>query len=508
MKQKLLVMIPTYNERENVESIAEKIFGLGIDLDLLFVDDRSTDGTGEVLEKMREANPRIFILHRPGKLGIGSAHVDGIRWAYENGYQDLITMDCDGTHEPKDIPRFLEQAAAGAQVVVGSRFAMKESLADWNFFRKFLTHLGHQMTKWFLKMPYDATGAFRYYDLRTIPRHAFGLVTSKGYSFFFESLMIFSRNDYRISEVPILLPKRTYGHSKMRFADARRSLELLVTTYFKTLFNPEKFEIAEPFRLADGSVVLKDDQGWEQYWENQKTKVGGLLYDAIASFYRKVIIRRSLNYFIQKTFPRGSHVLHAGCGSGQVDVDIRHWVKITGMDISLNALSFYKKTNKDLCQPLYGSIFEIPVADASFDGIYNLGVMEHFDEKEIHKIMKEFHRVLKPGGAAVLFWPPEFGLSVIFFKVLGFFFRTVLRKKSVKFHPDEICRIRSRKHAERMIRAAGFELDRFYFGPKDVFTYAVCVARKPKEVMVTHGSPQDLNQVFTSRSKPIPSIKL
>jgi ubiquinone/menaquinone biosynthesis C-methylase UbiE len=303
-------------------------------------------------------------------------------------------------------------------------------------------------------------------------------VTSGGYSFFFESLHILHRNGFRIGQIPITLPNRTYGHSKMAFSEVRNSLKLLITTKFKVMFNPEKFEIAE--RLAPEAIDpdQRDDQGWDDYWEIQKTEAGGLVYDAIASIYRKWIIRPSLNAFVHKYFPEGSQVLHAGCGSGQVDLDIREHVRITGLDISVKALDFYKKTNRDRCAVLHGSIFDIPLPADSMDGVYNLGVMEHFTEDQIRAILGELRRVLRAGGRAILFWPPEFGLSVLFFKGLKAAFAAA-GQPDKKFHPDEITRVQSRKHVTDLLESAGFRVLQYSFGPRDAFTYAVIVAEKP-----------------------------
>jgi len=478
-RRRVLIFVPTYDEVENVEGLCKRLLALNLPADILFIDDNSADGTAELLDRLATEHHMVHVVHRPGKLGIGSAHLAGIRWAYDHGYDRIVTMDCDFTHPPECVPVILDKAKEGFPIVVGSRYMTHDSLPGWTLYRKFLTRVGHWLTRWVLGMPYDATGGFRCYDLTQIPKYAFEVVTSRGYSFFFESLYIFFRNGYRIGEIPIALPNRTYGHSKMDFREVRNSVRLLFRTYFKTLFNPEKFEISEP--LSEGQLLSKaqDPQGWESYWENHKEEAGGLLYDAIATFYRKFIIRRSLNWFMTRYFPPNSSVLHAGCGSGQVDLDVRWLFSITGLDISVNALNFYLKTNKNQCQALHGSIFEIPLPDSSVDGVYNLGVMEHFTQEEISRILLEFRRVLKPGGRVIVFWPPEFGLSVIFFKCLKWFFVTILRKKDVKFHPDEISRLRSRKQAVETFDTNGFRLLRYYFGPKDLFTYAVIVAEKP-----------------------------
>ena len=134
----------------------------------------------------------------------------------------LVTMDCDFTHSPADIPRLLEWAGR-CDVVVGSRWLQSGSLPGWNLLRRSLTGFGHLLTRCLLGMPHDATGAFRLYDLETIPPAIFSAVKSGSYAFFFESLFLLRFNGFSIHEVPIVLPSRMYGHSKMDWREAVRS---------------------------------------------------------------------------------------------------------------------------------------------------------------------------------------------------------------------------------------------------------------------------------------------
>jgi SAM-dependent methyltransferase len=388
-----------------------------------------------------------------------------------------------------DLLRAGDETAAA--VVVGSRYLRAGSLPGWNPYRRVMTLTGHALTRLLLGLRYDATNAFRLYRLDLVPVRALDLVGSTGYSFFFESLHVLHRNGFRIAEVPVPLPARTYGSSKMTAGEVKRSVTLLATTWFRSVFNPEQFEIGEELDPGTVDPALHDEQGWDAYWDGQKTKGGRLLYDAIASFYRKWIIRPSLNRFVRRHFAPGSQILHAGCGSGQVDADIRHHAAITGLDLSVNALRLYKKVNGARCRTLHGSIFAIPLPDGSVDGVYNLGVMEHFEEADIVRILREFRRVLKPSGRIVLFWPPEFGLSVLFFKALGGFFRHVLRRRDVKFHPDEITRVRSRAHVTGLLAEAGFEVLEYSFGPRDAFTYAIVAARPAAAASRRDGDPLD-----------------
>jgi dolichol-phosphate mannosyltransferase len=472
---KTLIFVPTYNEKDNAPRLCDELMALELDADLLFLDDNSPDGTGKLLDDISAKNPRLNVIHRSGKLGIGSAHYDGIKWAYKNGYQTLITMDADYTHRPDDVAR-LFSFAHKSDVVIASRHLSANSLPGWNWIRKLLTKAGHLLTKSLLGMSYDATGALRLYRLDKIPQEAFELVHSKGYSFFFESLFILFRNNFKIIEIPIELPARTYGSSKMDFKEVLRSVSLLFKTFFTNLISSDRYQIVKP--LSEYQIDRKhyDPQGWDDYWLAKKTG-WSFVYDIIAVLYRKILIRPSLNHFITKTYPAGAKLLHAGSGGGQVDVDIRKHANIMPLDISVNALNWYRRVNGG-CDVIHGSIFEIPVADASFDGVYNLGVMEHFTEDEIVRIFKEFARVIRPKGKIVIFWPPEFGLSVNFFKILKVFASIFMGKKDAKFHPDEITRARSREHVADLLRQGGFAIEEYYFGARDMFTQVMLVASK------------------------------
>src|SRR5688572_4546798 len=214
MADKTLIFVPTYNESANVRPLCEEIVKLGLDADVLFMDDNSPDGTGAILDQLASEHPRLRVVHRPSKQGIGGAHLAGIAYAYDHGYDVLVTMDCDFTHAPADIPLLLRHAQE-ADITVGSRFLEKDSLPGWSPLRKSLTVLGHALTKNLLGISHDATGAFRVYQLRRIDRAVFGLIASRGYSFFFESLFMAHENGLTIKDVPIVLPARTYGESKM-----------------------------------------------------------------------------------------------------------------------------------------------------------------------------------------------------------------------------------------------------------------------------------------------------
>lgn len=473
MKKKL-ILIPTYNESENVEKLYIELKKLKIDADILFIDDNSPDRTSDIIKKISNKDKGVLLLKRAGKKGIGSAHLDGIKFAYDKKYDTLITMDSDFTHKPSDVLKLLKQKD-NADVVIGSRYLSANSLSDWNLFRKAVTNSAHMLTKSLLKMPFDATGAFRLYNLNKIPKDVFKLVESKDYSFFFESLFILYINQFKIKEVSVSLPARTYGTTKMTMSDAFNGLKFLFQTFYLSKIYKDSYTYC-PVLLHPNINPDKVEREWDKYWLSER-KQRKILYDATAVFYRKYIIRNTLNYYMKKHFKNGSKMLHAGCGGGQVDTDVVKMVNVTALDISTGALNRYKNLYKDSCKVLQGSILNLPIKDGSFDGVYNLGVMEHFSPSDIKKILDEFHRILKKNGKIMLFWPPVYGSSVYFLDSLHFVLNNILHK-NIRLHPEEYVRVKSKKQISEILAKSKFKLTGFYFGPRDFFTYQIIVAEK------------------------------
>ena len=469
---KTLVMVPTYNERDNAPVMVAAIDALGLDADVLFIDDGSPDGTGELLEAMRADYPRLSVMHRSGKNGIGSAHLDGIAYAYAQGYERLVTLDCDFSHSPEDIPKFLT-AADTSDVVVGSRWTTMNSLPGWNMFRRMMTGAGHILTRVVLGMKYDATGAFRAYRLDRIPQELFALVQSKSYSFFFESLFILHKNACRIDEIPIVLPARTYGHSKMTLKAALNSVRIMLGIAARYRREATAFHLRAPAVAIEPQ--LHDPQHWESYWK-QSQELSKRSYAVIASLYRRAFIRPRLHRVLSHSVGRGSSLLHAGCGGGQVDQGLHERMRITALDISAEALWQYQSHNPDAYRVQHGDILALPYENGSFDGYYSLGVIEHFTEQEISRILSEAFRVLRPRGKMVLFWPHARATSV---RVLGFVHRLLARSGSdTKLHPAEISLLTSQEMAKRCLEQSGFRLESYDFGAKDLWIQAVIVAER------------------------------
>jgi len=173
-------------------------------------------------------------------MGIGSAHLLAILKAYSENYSILVTLDADLTHSPENIHTMISNLKT-ADVATSSRFLNRSDLAGWNLRRKATTHLGHLLTQVLLGLPYDSSSGFRAYNLANIPKSCFELVRNSGYSFFFESLKILDMNKVSIVDVPMNLPPRTYGNSKMKLKDILSSVNILVIFAFKTKVNKNQF---------------------------------------------------------------------------------------------------------------------------------------------------------------------------------------------------------------------------------------------------------------------------
>src|SRR5712691_10305501 len=225
-RNELLLFTPTYNEAENIRTLIGQLLKLGLPADILVIDDNSPDGTGDIVAGMTQHHPNLKLWRREGKQGIGSAHIAALRYAKSEGYRQLVSLDADYSHKPEDIPRLLELKDT-YDIVVGSRFQWESSLREWNLFRRFMTHLGHFLTRTLLRLPYDTTGGLRLYRLDRITATLIDRFESRDYEFFFESLTLFHISGFDIGELPVDLPARTYGHSKMRISDLARGLSHL-----------------------------------------------------------------------------------------------------------------------------------------------------------------------------------------------------------------------------------------------------------------------------------------
>jgi len=219
------VIIPTYNEATNIVQIVPRVLEQDPRLEVLIVDDHSPDGTGAVADQLAGENPRVHVLHREGKQGLGKAYVAGFRWALERDYAFVFEMDADFSHDPKHLPSFLE-AIQGADLVLGSRYLNRRAtVVNWPMTRLLLSYGANIYARWVtgLKL-YDATGGFKCFRRRVLEAVDLGAVHSNGYSFQIEMSFRAWRLGFRIKEIPIVFVDRADGTSKMSGAIVREAI--------------------------------------------------------------------------------------------------------------------------------------------------------------------------------------------------------------------------------------------------------------------------------------------
>ena len=210
-----LVIVPTYNERENIDPLLDQVLALPHGLEILIVDDNSPDGTADRVEERRRADPRIHLLRRPGKLGLGSAYRDGFRYALERGAQYIFEMDADFSHDPAAIPEFLREAEE-VDLVLGSRYLHGVTVVNWPLSRLILSYTANLYTRIITGLPVrDATGGFKCFRRRALESVRLDRVESDGYAFQIEMTFKCWRKGFRIREIPITFVDRRAGVSKM-----------------------------------------------------------------------------------------------------------------------------------------------------------------------------------------------------------------------------------------------------------------------------------------------------
>ncbi|MCI0597165.1 MAG: polyprenol monophosphomannose synthase [candidate division Zixibacteria bacterium] len=212
---KALVIIPTYNEKENIEKIVPAVLAADLSISVLVVDDNSPDGTGRIADRMAAANNRIFVLHREMKNGLGQAYLAGFRWGLEKDFDYLFEMDADFSHDPKYLPDFLE-AIKEADLVIGSRYISGVNVVNWPMGRLLLSYYANAYSRIVTGLPLrDATGGFKCYRRPVLEGIDLSKVRSNGYSFQIEMSFRAWKKGFRLKEIPIVFIDRREGTSKM-----------------------------------------------------------------------------------------------------------------------------------------------------------------------------------------------------------------------------------------------------------------------------------------------------
>ncbi|HEU4474162.1 MAG TPA: polyprenol monophosphomannose synthase [Gemmatimonadales bacterium] len=235
MAERALVVIPTYNEAMNLPLIVPQILAQDQRIDVLVVDDNSPDGTGRMADEMAAAEPRIHVLHRPAKAGLGKAYLAGFRWALERDYEFVFEMDADFSHDPRFLTDFLV-AAQNADLVIGSRYKTGVNVINWPISRLLLSLGANQYARWVTGLPIvDSTGGFKCFRRRVLEAIDFERVRSNGYSFQIEMSFRAWKKGFRLVEIPIVFTDRIEGQSKMNKRIVREAIWMVWWLRLKAL---------------------------------------------------------------------------------------------------------------------------------------------------------------------------------------------------------------------------------------------------------------------------------
>ena len=212
---KTLIIIPTYNELDNLRPLLQEIFSYAPDTDVLIVDDNSPDGTGKLADEIHNENPQVHVLHRAGKLGLGTAYIAGFKYAVAHDYDAAFEMDADFSHDPRYLPDFLK-AIEHADLVIGSRYIPGGGTPNWSFLRRFISGGGNIFARFMLGIPVqDCTAGFRCYRRQVLESIDLDTIQSQGYAFQVEMAYRVMQQGFKIVETPIVFMDRRIGKSKM-----------------------------------------------------------------------------------------------------------------------------------------------------------------------------------------------------------------------------------------------------------------------------------------------------
>ena len=225
MAERALVVVPTYNEAPNLPNLVPQILAQDTRLEVLVVDDASPDGTGQIADRLVRDNPRVHVVHREGKLGLGTAYLAGFRWALDQGFDYVFEMDADFSHDPAHLPEFLK-AAASADLVLGSRYlGGKVTVVNWPIGRLMLSYWANVYARWVTGLRiWDLTGGFKCFRSRVLQAIDLSQVRSNGYAFQIEMSVRAWRKGFKLAEVPIVFVDRTEGQSKMNRRIVREAI--------------------------------------------------------------------------------------------------------------------------------------------------------------------------------------------------------------------------------------------------------------------------------------------
>lgn len=231
-----LVIIPTYNERDNIPVMIPEVLKQDSIIEMLIVDDNSPDGTGDLVEAIAQENPRVHLIRREKKMGLGTAYVRGFKYAIEHNFDYAFEMDADFSHDPTTLPKFLE-LIKDYDLVLGSRYINGVNVVNWPMKRLLLSYFANKYTKIVTGLPVqDATGGFKCFRVEVLKSHNLDNVKSNGYAFQIEMSFKTWKKGYRIVELPIVFVDRRVGISKMSKAIVREAVTMVWKLRFRSLF--------------------------------------------------------------------------------------------------------------------------------------------------------------------------------------------------------------------------------------------------------------------------------
>ena len=233
---KILAISPTYNEKKNIAELISRITLIPVEMDLLIIDDNSPDGTADVVKSYMAKNTHIFILEREKKLGLGTAYCEGFKWALDKGYDLIVQIDADLSHNPDDIPRMVEMSKS-ADLVIGSRYIDGVNVVNWPMRRLLLSYGANLYAQIFIRFPIkDSTGGFKCFKRDVLESIDLSKIYSEGYSFQIEMNFLTWIKGFKVLEIPIVFTDRTVGESKMNRAIIIEAILMVPKLFIKKIF--------------------------------------------------------------------------------------------------------------------------------------------------------------------------------------------------------------------------------------------------------------------------------
>lgn len=271
---KTLIIVPTYNELENLPSLLTEIFSNAPTTDILIVDDNSPDGTGDLADKMSAEDSRVHVLHRSGKLGLGTAYIAGFKYAIAQGYDAAFEMDADFSHDPRYLPEFLKQIEQ-ADLVIGSRYISGGSTPNWSLGRRLISGCGNIFARVVLGLPIkDCTAGFRCYRREVLEAIALDTIHSQGYGFQVEMAYRVQRLGFKIVETPIVFMDRRVGKSKMSRAIVLEAFTYVLRARFSSLPAATRAELEQEKASGTGHETATDTPHTDTPQQSEQLSAG------------------------------------------------------------------------------------------------------------------------------------------------------------------------------------------------------------------------------------------